>query len=953
MIGLRFLHLVFVVFNIFICDCADKKRNAKQQIVDYSKQSGKQTSQQTGQNVDISETQLPTEYISDALSTETINIDIKPGKEEKTVIDALTSLTSRKCTVATDQVKYATQAYWRHDYVNAYICARDIANVKSIKVNGVIQSILYNIYQIGSLNSLSFNDIATLTKVDLQSQYSLSKLDANPKLSQWEVLGPIPVSKLEIDADPTFNQYYSSKYKDIIEYLLAMSSDTNIYSEHVENGFIRWKIFTMNMRSGQIEINFPDINWNSLYQGIGSAAAIEMQGWIRTTTYVTKTSVYKIHCLGVHTFYIRNDNTTRLLIGDIYQNPDHPITASVELKAGIVGLVAPIRGIAQATFSCALKNMHIESPTAGQLTNNNNGNDNSKTNSNAASITSNKQTLHVASVYNVPNLILCDDQTIDTYISLYKKYTQTSNNNNEIEIKKKLKSSGMLLSSVFAVNLQNLDSKSLSVEIQLESTQYSIVNLFDNNNNNNIRFSIRQARSMNHHNNNDCNNINTHSNSDNNQDSPQQGIGTSNGKSRAKERQNNNIKSLGNEIIIIPPGQTRAISLEMYSNSHSHLSSSAEEEASLLKSIFLPCQRNANTHSNTNTNQDLTLVFSPSRGMKVRTKLEFKCRQMSESFLLSYVDHDDSISQTGVVFPLPLSNFPTQSASRKKSRNISVQDKLNNNKNNNCKNDNSNSQTCSNNNSNNNNNNHDSNNDSDVIMSRFPYILTLHGTGLTATNQADAYKEMKRGSTEYTFGVEGFFIIAPSRHGAHNWESVGDLSARSAVTSLKYLLSYFRFLLPQVSSEPGIIAGHSMGGHGAWILAVNSPDLGICLSPSASWIRKEEYAKANAFFELDIQNSYIPTRLKNILEMSMSEFHIDRLAVYNLLTYDIHMRVGSSDMTTHPWFTRRMFRLLISAGVNATIEEVGGKEHWWWDTLSANDGGALNDKKVSYIICYM
>jgi hypothetical protein len=48
-----------------------------------------------------------------------------------------------------------------------------------------------------------------------------------------------------------------------------------------------------------------------------------------------------------------------------------------------------------------------------------------------------------------------------------------------------------------------------------------------------------------------------------------------------------------------------------------------------------------------------------------------------------------------------------------------------------------------------------------------------------------------------------------------------------------------------------------MGGHGAWQVAVNSPDLSVCVSPSAGWIRKEEYNVANSFFELDMQNTFV------------------------------------------------------------------------------------------------
>jgi len=46
------------------------------------------------------------------------------------------------------------------------------------------------------------------------------------------------------------------------------------------------------------------------------------------------------------------------------------------------------------------------------------------------------------------------------------------------------------------------------------------------------------------------------------------------------------------------------------------------------------------------------------------------------------------------------------------------------------------------------------------------------------------------------------------------------------------------------------------------------------------------------------------------------------------------IRIGANDRTVHPFFTRRMYRLLTEAGVNVTYGELANKEHWWWDTRS-------------------
>ncbi len=44
-------------------------------------------------------------------------------------------------------------------------------------------------------------------------------------------------------------------------------------------------------------------------------------------------------------------------------------------------------------------------------------------------------------------------------------------------------------------------------------------------------------------------------------------------------------------------------------------------------------------------------------------------------------------------------------------------------------------------------------------------------------------------------------------------------------------------------------------------------------------------------------------------------------------------RIGADDRTVHPFFVRRMVRVLRSWGVNVTYTEIAGKEHWWWDTV--------------------
>ena len=102
------------------------------------------------------------------------------------------------------------------------------------------------------------------------------------------------------------------------------------------------------------------------------------------------------------------------------------------------------------------------------------------------------------------------------------------------------------------------------------------------------------------------------------------------------------------------------------------------------------------------------------------------------------------------------------------------------------------------------------------------------------------------------------WVIAPTRHGAHNWEGIGSSTALRALQALRlYMAKLSSLNLPQVLEGGGLLAGHSMGGHGAWVTGASQPDLFSCLSVGSSWINKEEYGQANAFFELDVQISYV------------------------------------------------------------------------------------------------
>jgi hypothetical protein len=365
----------------------------------------------------------------------------------------------------------------------------------------------------------------------------------------------------------------------------------------------------------------------------------------------------------------------------------------------------------------------------------------------------------------------------------------------------------------------------------------------------------------------------------------------------------NEINNTLISIYSIAPGQTMSLPLEIIPDQLQKKKNNNNNNPQFGE-VFIGCR----------DSRVFNLVIAPSRGPSMKVGLDLSCRKQDQSFLYSFLDHDGSVAQAGIVLPLNYHtpNYKTLGLPR-----------INRNK------------------------------EEDALPKEFPVLLSLHGSGIQPQNHADAHKYMPPNTKNYLFGVVNYFLVAPSRFGAHNWEGVGDLTARTALLALQKSIQLSNGLLPSVDLKNNMISGHSMGGHGVWVTAMNQPSLYQCLLPTSGWIKKEEYGNSNLFFQLDVSSSFIPTGLKSLMERALSEYHVDHL-VSNVETSHVHIRVGSHDFTTHPWYSRRMFRLLKSRNINATMEEIMGKQHWWWDTQQENDGGVLNDLKMRsfYSFCY-
>eukprot|EP00730_Choanoeca_flexa_P004489 TRINITY_DN11710_c0_g1_i5.p1 TRINITY_DN11710_c0_g1~~TRINITY_DN11710_c0_g1_i5.p1 ORF type:complete len:877 (+),score=197.04 TRINITY_DN11710_c0_g1_i5:98-2728(+) len=224
-------------------------------------------------------------------------------------------------------------------------------------------------------------------------------------------------------------------------------------------------------------------------------------------------------------------------------------------------------------------------------------------------------------------------------------------------------------------------------------------------------------------------------------------------------------------------------------------------------------------------------------------------------------------------------------------------------------------------------------------------LLSLSGVGVTPNNQADAHKyKIKQSQKDYLFGFKDKWIVCPERAGAHNWEGVGFQNAAYAVKAVADVISQAFPALP-LNQDNVVLSGHSRGGHGSLVLATHYPDRFKAVISASGWFRREYYGDANPIFNHDVQLDFQDGKTKAVLEASIAEHDCAQSAA-NLRGMDVYIRHGSADRTVPVWMGRRYSRVLAQHGIDPHYEELAGKDHWWWDTSVANDGGVMFDSTL-------
>ncbi len=182
-------------------------------------------------------------------------------------------------------------------------------------------------------------------------------------------------------------------------------------------------------------------------------------------------------------------------------------------------------------------------------------------------------------------------------------------------------------------------------------------------------------------------------------------------------------------------------------------------------------------------------------------------------------------------------------------------------------------------------------------------FLTLHGASVEAVRQARAYAPKTWGH-----------VVAPTnrRPFGFDWEDWGRWDALEVLELTRSLLN--------PADEQIYLTGHSMGGHGAWHIAVNYPDKFAAVGPSAGWVSFQSYAgkahptSTDPITEL-IQRATLPS---DTLSLSSN---LEKLGVYVL-----H---GTDDDNVSVTEARLMRKKLAEFHPDFAYHEQPNAGHWW------------------------
>ena len=185
-------------------------------------------------------------------------------------------------------------------------------------------------------------------------------------------------------------------------------------------------------------------------------------------------------------------------------------------------------------------------------------------------------------------------------------------------------------------------------------------------------------------------------------------------------------------------------------------------------------------------------------------------------------------------------------------------------------------------------------------------VLTVHGAGVEARNQARAYK-----SKDWTD------IVAATNRRPYgfNWEDWGRIDALEVLEEAK------RVFKPDLSKI--YLTGHSMGGHGTWTIGTLFPDKFAAIAPCASYPDIIGYGRPPETMHNENPKFKIIERSANSgRTLSM---------IQNLKQSGVYIFHGDADRVVPTEQARIMRKVLGEFHPDFCYYEYPGGEHWFGD----------------------
>lgn len=186
-------------------------------------------------------------------------------------------------------------------------------------------------------------------------------------------------------------------------------------------------------------------------------------------------------------------------------------------------------------------------------------------------------------------------------------------------------------------------------------------------------------------------------------------------------------------------------------------------------------------------------------------------------------------------------------------------------------------------------------------------VLTVHGAGVEARNQARAYR-----SKDWTD------VIAATNRRPYgfNWEEWG------RVDGLEVLEEAKRVFQPDLSRI--YLTGHSMGGHGTWYLGTTYPDKFAAIAPCAGYPDISTYGSGRTDMMHNEQPKYDAFLRGANAGRTLSLIH-------NLKQSGVYIFHGDADNVVPTDQARRMREVLGKFHPDFCYYEYPGGEHWFGD----------------------